>query len=141
MGRRNTERGWTEPPPNVHDAEGVAALLASELAKRRERSGSRIDAPSFLQYAQQFPTAKGERFDFTRYPFQREIYRVFGDLCLPAVDVMKSSQVGLSEAMARLGIWFADVHGRTALMVFHSARHMEAFTDTRVNPLRERSEY
>lgn len=96
---------------------------------------------SFLKWAQRIPTAKGNRLDFDRFPFQREVYEVMGDAAVLEADVMKSIQVGMSELLTRLTMYFPDLRGMTGLYVFPALKQMHDFSDTRVNPLREQSEY
>ena len=110
---------------------------APAVSARRLRKG----AESFLAYAVRFPTAKNSPLDFSQYPFQRQIYEVFGDPSVQEATAMKSVQVGMSELLARLTFYYADIHGLTALYVFPALTHMQDFSDARVNGIRENSSY
>jgi hypothetical protein len=132
------------------------AVLDRPLAFQTRRTGPRaalrsetapVEAPqeekplSFLEWSRRIPTAKGNLLDFDRFPFQPEMYQVFGDQEVKDADLMKSVQVGASEMLARLTLYFPDTLGLTALYVFPALKQMYDWSDTRINPLREQSSY
>lgn len=95
----------------------------------------------FIEWSKQIPTAKGNLLDFARFPFQPEMYEVFGDPEIEDADAQKSTQIGVSEMCTRLALYFADQLGATALYVFPALKQMWEFSSTRVDPLRESSPY
>jgi hypothetical protein len=117
------------------------------MTARRHKLAARLDSlleaqgVGFLEWAERIPTAKGQPLDFDRFPFQRELYRTLGDATIPEAVVMKSVQVGISELLARLTLYYPAVHGVTALYVFPALKQMEDFSVARVDRLVENSEY
>jgi len=79
--------------------------------------------------------------DFEAFPFQREIYRAFGDKGLASVEVMKSSQCGISAAAVSLALYAADAWGAHVLYVLPTESLAETFSDTRVKTAIESSPY
>jgi hypothetical protein len=75
--------------------------------------------------------------DFERFPFQKELYDVFGDTSVKDVVVMKGTQVGVSALLAHWVLWIADVGALNALYVFPARRQMYDFFDSRIRPLLE----
>ena len=98
-------------------------------------------SPSFMEWSQRIPTSRGDPLDYGRFPFQPEVYRVFGDPDVKDVVAMKGVQLGMSELCVRLTLYFADVFALTSLYVFPAVRQMNDFSDTRVNRLIENSSY
>jgi hypothetical protein len=115
-------------------------------ARRRELI-ARLDAIlesrdiDFLEWAERIPTAKGDVLNFKKFPFQPELYQTLADPSVPEVVVMKSVQVGISELLARLTLYYPAVHGSTALYVFPALKQMQDFSVTRVDRLLENSAY
>lgn len=103
--------------------------------RRADREHRHVD---FLEWAQRIPEPKG-MLDFDRFPFQPEMYRALG-ICKEGV-VMKSTQVGVSAFLVRWTMFWPDTRGVTALYVFPKNKQMYDFSDTRVKPLIEGSEY
>lgn len=95
----------------------------------------------FTAWATQIPTAKGQVLDFARFPYQPELYEVFGDPTIEDVCGMKGVQVGLSELLTRLTLYIADQLGMTAVYVFPALKQMWEYSSTRVDPMREQSAY
>jgi Phage terminase large subunit (GpA) len=125
---------------------GEAAWAERTLrAERIEQEARQHDMArktlKFIDYAVKMPTAKGQPLDFTRFPYQREMYEVFGNIEVKDADAMKSTQVGVSELLTRLALYVADLFGMTALYVFPALKQMFDFSDMRVNPIRENSQY
>ena len=146
--------GWkrdkSATAPTLADPQVRRAILGSELRKARatlarDRAPSQLDTSGsttdFLTWSAAIPTVSGVPLDFDRFPFQPAIYRVLGDRVIKDVVVMKSTQVGASEGLARMTLYFADVDGATALYVFPADKQMRDFADTRIDRLREVSEY
>ncbi|HEY8645295.1 MAG TPA: phage terminase large subunit family protein [Gaiellaceae bacterium] len=98
-------------------------------------------ARDFLTWSERLPTVTGAPLDFDRFPFQRELYRVLGDLSVPDVSLMKGTQIGASELLARLTLYVPDTTGETALYVFPALRQMQEFGQTRIDRLLEHSAY
>ena len=123
-------------------------VLGRELrAARAERARARVPhaaarlAPDFLAWAQAIPTPRGLPLDFERFPFQPELYRAFADPTVKDLVLMKGTQLGISELLLRLGIYFADTHAGTTFYVFAAAHQLADFTDSRVDALLEHSPY
>ena len=95
----------------------------------------------FLEWAQTVLTAKGRRLDFDRFPYQREIYRVFADEEVKEAVLMKSVQIGASELLTRLMLFFADTRSLSILYVFPALKQMLDFSDGRVIPLIRNNDY
>jgi hypothetical protein len=83
----------------------------------------------------------GEVLDFGAFPFQRELYQAFGDRELPSVDVMKSSQCGISSAGVSLALYAADVWGAHVMYVLPTEDLAQGFSETRVKPAIEADAY
>jgi hypothetical protein len=113
----------------------VAALASSAAAPKRRRS---VAEPTTLRaWAERVPALRTGRLDFDLFPFQREMYEVFGSGAKDVV-VRKGTQVGASELMMRWALWEADVNGRTALYVFPTTADVYDWADARIAPLFER---
>jgi hypothetical protein len=131
-----TRENFQQPAREVY-----ALTLDSVEVDQELIDEQRKDKPPLREWAQRIPTAKGTRLDFERFPFQPEIYDVFGDVDVKDADVMKGIQAGLSELITRLMLYMADIHGLTGMHVFPALRQMYDFSTTRINTLRETSEY
>lgn len=127
-----------------------SGILGNEFARARARisatedrarAGAPASSPDFVSWSLAVPTARGEPLDFKRYPFQREIYEVFADTAIKDAVVMKGTQLGISELLLRLGLYYADIHGETALYVFATAKQLRDISDTRVDALLRHSPY
>jgi hypothetical protein len=94
-----------------------------------------------VEWCQRIPTPRGDPLDYARFPFQRELYQVFGDPDVKDAVAMKGVQLGMSELCVRLTLYFADVFGLTSLYVFPALKQMNDFSDTRVNRMIENSSY
>lgn len=112
-------------------------MILGDLIER-DRSESEQRQVDFLEWAVKIPEPKGA-LDFNRFPFQPEMYRVLGT-CKEGV-VMKSTQVGVSAFLVRWTMFWPDTRGVTALYVFPKNKQMYDFSDTRVKPLIENSQY
>lgn len=110
-------------------------LIDTTMPMLEEAETRSID---FLTWAARVPEPKGP-LDFERFPFQPEMYRALGD-CKEGV-VQKSTQVGVSAFLVRWTMYWPDTRGVTALYVFPKNKQMYDFSDTRVKPLIEGSEY
>lgn len=141
-----TELGALDRPARApaRDESLISSVLADRMrgeADVMEEARSTKQVVSFREWSQRIPTARQTTLDFVRFPYQPEFYDVLGDLDIKEVDAMKGVQIGASEAMTRLGLYLPDVHNLTALYVFPALKQMYDFSDARVNPLRENSEY
>jgi hypothetical protein len=136
-----------EPKPTAKYRQTVWRGKGSDRAKEEPDSPAEREVKDktpvrkFIDWAKDIPTARGIRLDFARYPFQVEIYEVLGDPEIEEADVMKSTQIGMSELLTRLALFFADMLGATSLYVFPALKQMYEFASTRVDPLREQSPY
>jgi len=103
---------------------------ARELALARERAG-RL-RPDLVSWSRAFRFEAASHLDFSRFPFQLELYEAFADRSLRAVDVMKSAQCGVSAAAVSLALYAADIWGADVLYVLPTGDDAEDFSDTRV---------
>jgi Phage terminase large subunit (GpA) len=114
------------------DAEALLGHALVKLWTDAEAAGleQRI---AFRDWAMPILEPKTGRLDFTRFPFQVELYE------LPADDaevvIMKSTQVGVSAWLVRLVMFLADTGGLTCLYVFPKATQLADFSDARIRPL------
>ncbi len=77
-------------------------------------------------------TLRGRPFSFKRYPFQRAI----ADDLHPNMDVIKPSQVGLSEIQVRKSLAFlARNRGTTLIFTMPNEKMFERMSTTRILPL------
>jgi hypothetical protein len=83
----------------------------------------------------------GEGLDFSAFPFQRELYEAFGDRGLRSVDVMKSSQCGISAAGVSLALYAADAWGAHVMYVLPTEDLAKGFSETRVKTAIEADPY
>lgn len=91
------------------------------------------DVRSFPEWSQRIPEPKTGQLDFTRFPYQRELYdegEAERDL-----TIVKSTQVGASAWLVRWALYWADVHGKTALYVFPADKQLNEFSAQRIAPL------
>lgn len=142
---RRPRRLTLAEPQVIRTILGREFRAARELAVKRDRA-ERQQRPGgahqdFLAWARGIPTSRGLPLDFDRFPFQPELYRVFGDPAVREAVLMKGTQVGASELLVRLALFFPDVHGATAIYVFAAARQLRDFADMRVDRLLEHSPY
>lgn len=133
-------------PGTVGDPDAAPTAFASELRQRREgreagqASNSRDgNVSDFLDWARRLLTAKGKPLDFERFAFQQEIYEVFADDEVKDAVLMKGVQVGASELLVRLTLFYADTRCVNTLYVFPALKQMRDFADTRVEPLLEQN--
>lgn len=122
----------------------AARAVSATVRVRREESAKKRGAvrtrPSFATWAQWVPEPKTGALDFDRFPFQRFFY---SDLAAEARYAVwrKATQAGVSALQVRWTLYMADEYGRTALYVFPKDAQLKDFSDTRVTPLLEGSEY
>jgi len=77
-------------------------------------------------------TLRGRPFSFSRYPFQRRI----ADDMHPNMDVIKPSQVGLSEIQIRKSLGFvARNRGTTLIFTMPNEKMFKRMSTTRIKPL------
>jgi hypothetical protein len=116
-------------------------LRRARAAQAREQTQALDSLPDFLTWSLAIPTTRGVALDFERFPFQLEICRVFGDPEVREAVLMKGTQIGASELLARLTLYFADLFGETTLYVFPAFKQLRDFSDSRVDKLLENSAY
>ena len=93
-----------------------------------------------LEWALRVPEAKSGTLNFRRFPFQPEIYEAMGSSTREVV-VRKGTQLGISAAVVRWAIYEADRNGATILYVFPTETHVHDFSDARVTPMVDGSDY
>src|SRR4051812_31917944 len=117
-------RAASKAPPDVEGGVsfvGTLTEMAAQRAQLREETQIR-----FIDWSMQLPEPKTGTLDFVRFPFQPELYEVFGGPYRNAV-AMKSAQVGASGCTSRVAIYAADVMGENALYVFPTKEDMWDF--------------
>lgn len=137
---------------SVHPRNGLALLhqraasdeptLLSAAVAEMLAAGRAVEAEKrtpFRDWAMTIPEPKSGTLDFTRFPFQHELYETLADDA--EVVVKKGTQVGVSAWLLRWALYWADIRGRTALYIFPKARHLNDFADARVRPLVQGSRY
>ncbi|MCA1571209.1 MAG: phage terminase large subunit family protein [Chloroflexi bacterium] len=112
-------------------SEAVPAT-APEIGERRELN--------FMEWSLLTPTGQGDRLDFDRFPYLRELY---SEEVAQAREVVlqKGTQIGASEVQWRWGARRADQFGDTVIYVFPTAEHVRDFSDERIEPAIQASEY
>lgn len=113
-----------------------------ELGERLSQMVGRVQDRQvpFRPWADRLPIPGQGSLDFSLFPFQEELY---SDEVAYArqVAVMKATQAGISEWLIRWSIFFADTRGDNSLYVFPNQRVLRDFSDGRVRPLIQSSEY
>lgn len=133
--------GWARAGGRITPDVGAVTFTGTVRQMARERQALREEsAVEFLDWSVSIPEPKTGTLDFNRFPFQPELYEVFGGPYRNAVG-MKSAQVGASGCTARVAIYSADVLGENALYVFPTKEDMWDFVSDRVDGMIERSEY
>ncbi|MEX0755690.1 MAG: terminase gpA endonuclease subunit [Actinomycetota bacterium] len=97
--------------------------------------------PSLRTWSEAFRIEEGAPLNFDLFPFQRELYDVFGDKAIPTVDVMKSGQCGISAAAVSLALYAGDRWDASVLYVLPGALDAYDFSDSRVAPAIDGSPY
>lgn len=100
-----------------------------------------LTALDLLSWSKLHRLEDDEPLDFHAFPFQRELYEAFGDRDLPSVDVMKSSQCGISAAAVSLALYAADAWAANVLYVLPTEDLAQGFSDTRVKTAIEADPY
>jgi hypothetical protein len=95
----------------------------------------------FVEWSLRVPEPKTGTLDFGRFPFQPEMYRAMGDQRVRDVVVRKATQVGVSAMTVRWAMYEADRNGLTILYVFPTETHVHDFSDARVAPMVDGSDY
>jgi hypothetical protein len=95
----------------------------------------------YLEWALRVPEPKTGTLDFDRFPFQMDMYRAMGDQRIRDVVVRKATQVGVSAMTVRWALYEADRNGLTILYVFPTEKHVHDFSDARVLPMIDSSDY
>lgn len=117
----------------------TSAMVRQERAVMTRTAGTKREA-SFFDWSVEFtPEPKAGKLDFERFPFQVDLYKL-GETDREAV-IMKSTQLGISAYLVRWTLYLADVRGWTVLYVFPKQAQMNDFSDQRVRPVINASEY
>lgn len=133
--------GYARHLERVHDMEANSLTTSEALreALSLELTELRQSRTPFYDWALRVPEPKAGSLDFARFPFQVELYRDAAedeDLC-----VKKATQVGVSAFLVRWTLYWADTRGLTALYVFPTRNDVYDFSDARIKPAIEASEY
>jgi hypothetical protein len=127
---------WAPPAPPVD--EGLVAPVM--LHERAQEAMGKVKYVPFLDWSLRVPEPKTGTLDFSRFPFQPAMYEVVGSRTRQVV-VRKATQVGVSAMVVRWSIYEADRNGSTVLYVFPTETHVHDFSDARVMPMVEGSDY
>ena len=151
-GRPGRDHGGAAPRPELTVVSGGKASpwrlrLASVPACRKvlhgmlaDRHAGRAESRrSFIDFALQIPEPKSGELDFRQFPYQRELYSQEVAYAREGV-IVKSTQVGVSAWLMRWVIFFADT-GKTGLYVFPHHRYLGEFSQQRIKPLIQKSDY
>ena len=113
-----------------------AALTERLRMLKTDKAHGRV---GLLDWSMKVPEPKRGPLDFVTFPFQRELYdETAGD---KELVVKKATQVGVSTFMLRWALYWADVKGLTCLYVFPTATDVYDFSDARIKPAIDGSEY
>jgi Phage terminase large subunit gpA, ATPase domain/Terminase large subunit gpA, endonuclease domain len=93
-----------------------------------------------LEWSMRVPEAKSGTLNFRQFPFQPAIYEAMGSSTREVV-VRKGTQLGISACVVRWAIYEADRNGNTVLYVFPTETHVHDFSDARVTPMVDGSDY
>jgi len=113
--------------------------IASEtLQQRFFNKGNEV---KFLDWALRVPEPKTGPLNFDAFPFQPAIYRAMGNKTRRQIVIRKATQVGVSAMMVRWALHMADLHRLTILYVFPTKTDVHDFSDARVGPMIDASDY
>lgn len=130
------------PPPPEHPFEFARDLTAQRWGdrdKRPEEDGPAV-IEQFESWAMAVPEPKVGRLNMARFPYQRELYSAEVAAAREVV-IQKSTQVGVTSYAWRWAGWRADQSADTALYIFPAKTLADDFSDNRVDPSVDESEY
>jgi hypothetical protein len=138
-------KGYAQPSSRrerVSRAERGDEGLKPKVALREALAAYRGDVTHvpLLEWALRVPEAKSGTLNFRRFPFQPALYEAMGSPTREVV-VRKGTQLGVSAAVVRWAIYEADRNGATVLYVFPTETHVHDFSDARVTPMVDGSDY
>lgn len=116
-------------------------LLSDAMRERaaRQVAAKKEAALNFLEWALKLPEAKTGTLNFARFPFQKELYEE--GFATREVVVRKATQVGVSAWALRWILAHADRYGRTGLYIFPTRDTVFDFSDSRIKPVLDASDY
>lgn len=126
---QNRRPGDDEPTLRDRFAEDIRADI-------REREGNRL---AFFPWAMRVPEPKAGILNFDAFPFQRELYKEGYDD--REMVVKKATQIGISAWAVRWLIYHADLRGMTGLYIFPTLSDVYDFSDSRITPVIQASNY
>jgi hypothetical protein len=135
--------GWGAARPK----DGAAGLkpstsIAEGLMIEHLRDETEFDLAAFPKWvAPIVETRTRQPLNFNVFPFQPEMYAVFGDRRYRQVVCRKCTQIGMTELSLRWAIFEADHYGSRVLYVFPTLNDVYDFSDERVTPLFEADDY
>lgn len=141
MARPNKPGGWAgvrHQGPMVEDERGPLDI-AREKLQIDLRETANLRQP-FLPWSVRIHEPKTGQLDFDRFPYQRELYSDEFAYDRDGV-IKKATQVGVSTWLIRWLMFFPDTKGWTSFYLFPKEKHMHKFSDQRIKPLIQRSEY
>lgn len=118
----------------------MPTMALREAALRRLEAAGEARRMDFLEWCLPIPEPKTGPLNFKQFPMQPEMYRLFGSAARDVV-VRKCTQVGISSLSVRYGLYSADRDGNTVLYVFPTEGDVYDFSDARVTPMIDQSEY
>lgn len=117
----------------------VPEAMPQMFRARFARGGKLDDRIPFYDWAMKVPEPKAGKLDFKRFPFQLELYKAGADD--REMVIMKSTQVGVSAYGVRWAMYHADITGMTGLYIFPTQSDVYDFSDARIKPAIDGSEY
>lgn len=116
--------------------------MREEMRRRRAESEfSEVEFKAMAEYALLVPDPKGGKLSLEHFPFQAEpLYSdeiaAVEEACFP-----KSTQVGASTGLIRWAMREVDQFGLTVIYFFPTDVHVREFSDERIEPSIQMSEY
>lgn len=106
----------------------------------KDETEAQVALAEFEAWAMQVPEPKVGHLSMSRFPYQRELYSREVALAREVV-IQKSTQVGVTSYAWRWAGWRADQSADTSLYIFPTTTHVHDFSDQRVDPSIDASEY
>lgn len=128
-----SRRSLLSTPVEYRLRDAVAEAMEQGL---REVAGSRL---GFMPWALRVPEPKAGILDFETFPMQREMYSEGYDE--REAVVCKGTQVGVSAWALRWALYHCDLRGLTCLYVFPTLSDVYDFSDARIKPVIDSSQY
>lgn len=93
------------------------------------------DYPTWVRLV--WRNGRGEPLDFENHKYLKQIY----EDQFPNIVYTKAAQCGLSERMVSEAVWVAEQLGKVVLYTFPASSQLQDFTQARLDPVFQNSEY